>query len=155
MRNSDCKRQKKMRAVTASIWMLTAMLTLKLREYIKLCLSYCSTTAVLLQSIYTLQHLFTLLHSIRLYLLMAYIYSLSILIILFFELFQLSLIFYFGYFNVWIMVFLMSFWSHICCLYGDAFKVERKELYILIDRSDRIEARGGQLIRFICDISQC
>ena len=31
----------------------------------------------------------------------------------------------------------------------------RKGLYILVDRSDRIEARGGQSIGFARDISQC
>ena len=66
--------------------MLTAMLTLKLGGYVKLCLSYCSTTALLLQLIYALQRLFTLLCSTRLYSPMAYICSLSILVILFSEL---------------------------------------------------------------------
>ena len=38
---------------------------------------------------------------------------------------------------------------------GMPLKWRKKGLYILVDRSDRIEARGGQLIGFACNISQC
>ena len=155
MRNSNCKRWKKKRAVTALTWTSTATSTSKLKEYVKLHLSYCSTTAVLLQLIYALQCLFTLLHSTYLYLPWP-IFTLRV----------SSLSYSPNFFNSpWFPISAISMsesWYSRCpfnlisivCT-GMPSKWGEKGLYILINRSDRIEARGGQLIRFAHNISQC
>ena len=51
------------------------------------------------------------------------------------ELFQLSLLSYFGYFSILIMIFSVSFDFHIRCLYGDASDwVEKGYIYASIDQ---------------------